>query len=248
MPVEFNEESFLKHISVDCVVFGFHENQLKVLLLQMKYTRGLALPGGFVKLNESIELAAKRVLIERTGLDDIFLKQFKVFSDPERAEKNLAVQDIIDSGLDQDVSWFNQRFISIGFYALVDFTKVIPQPDFFSDACCWKNLDELEALILDHDQILKKALHTLRIQLTYQPIGYKLLPEKFTMPELQCLYETILGKSLDRRNFQRKILSYNILDRLEERKTGGANKAPFLYKFNLTNYQQALQDGLRGGW
>lgn len=237
----FYTHHFLNHISLDCVVFGFHDNQLKVLLIRRKYTKEWALPGGFVRENESIEVAATRVLQERTGLDDIFLKQFYVFSEPERAKRNLLVKALSDSGTETNLEWFNQRFISVGFYSLVDFSKVEPTPDSISDLCSWKNLDEVDSLILDHCQILDKALETLRLQLNYQPIGFNLLSEKFTMPELQKLYETILGKELDRRNFQRKMLSYGILNRLEERKTGGAHKAPYLYEFNLENYQKPFK-------
>jgi len=244
----FSDQHFLHHISLDCVVFGFHDNQLKVLLIRRKYTKEWALPGGFVREDESIEVAAKRVLQERTGIDDIFLKQFNVFSEPERAKSNPVVKDLGDSGAELHLEWFNQRFISVGFYALVDFSKVEPTPDSISDLCEWKNLDNIDSLILDHSQILNKALETLRLQLNYQPLGYNLLPERFTMPELQKLYETILAKELDRRNFQRKMLSYGILNKLEERKTGGAYKAPYLYEFNLENYQKALQNGLYGGW
>lgn len=244
----FFGQHFLSHISLDCVVFGFHDNQLKVLLIRRKFTKEWALPGGFVREEESIEIAATRVLQERTGLDDIFLKQFKVFSEPERSRRNPTVQDLVDFGANPDLEWFKQRFISVGFYALVDFSQVEPKPDSISDLCAWKNLDEVDSLILDHNQILNKALETLRLQLNYQPLGYNLLPERFTMPELQRLYETILAKELDRRNFQRKMLSYGILNKLEERKTGGAHKAPYLYEFNLENYQKALQNGLYGGW
>jgi len=244
----FYDQHFLKHISLDCVVFGFHDNQLKVLLIRRKFTQEWALPGGFVREDESIEIAATRVLQERTGLDNIFLKQFKVFSEPERSKRNPIVQDLVDSGANPDLEWFNQRFISVGFYALVDFSKVEPTPDSISDLCDWKNLGEVDSLILDHNQILNKALETLRLQLNYQPLGYNLLPDRFTMPEIQRLYETILAKELDRRNFQRKMLSYGILNKLEERKTGGAHKAPYLYEFNLENYQKALQNGLYGGW
>jgi hypothetical protein len=101
---------------------------------------------------------------------------------------------------------------------------------------------------MDHRQILDKALETLRNHLSYHPIGYNLLPEKFTMPELQKMYETILDKQLDRRNFQRKILSYGILRRLKEVKKGVAHKAPYLYSFNLREYEQALKESLQGGW
>lgn len=244
----FDFKEYLEHISLDCVIFGFHENQLKVLLLQMKYTKEWALPGGFVKENESVEVAANRVLKERTGLDNIFLKQFYVFSAPNRSKQNPSVKDLEKSGTSQGLEWFSQRFISIGFYALVDFNKVKPTHDFFSDECEWRSLNEIDNLMMDHQVILNKALETLRLHLRYQPIGYNLLPDKFTMPELQKLYETILGQKLDRRNFQRKILSYKILNKLEERKTGGAYKAPFLYEFNVENYNKALKEGFSGSW
>ncbi len=241
-------EGYLNHISLDCVVFGFHENQLKVLLLQMKYSREWALPGGFVKKEETLEEAAARTLKERTGLRDIFLRQFFVFSDPDRSKINPAVRDLREAGDDSTTEWFSQRFISSGFYALVDFEKVDPQPDLFSDRCEWKVLEEISDLMMDHQEILQKALETLRLQLGYQPIGYNLMPDQFTMPELQKLYETILGRTLDRRNFQRRILSYNILTRLEKRKEGVAHKAPYLYEFNLENYNKALKEGFSGSW
>jgi 8-oxo-dGTP diphosphatase len=247
MKKEFKD--LLNHISLDCVVFGFHTNQLKVLLLRMKSTRQWALPGGFVCENESMEVAANRVLNERTSLDKIFLRQFHVFSDPQRSKINPAVPDLLLSGATFPAeSWFNQRFISVGFYALVEFSQVQPRPDALSDVCEWVNLDEIGTLMMDHSEILNKALETLRLQLTFQPIGYNLLPEKFTMSELRILYETILGKELDRRNFQRKILVYNILTRLDEVRQGVAHKAPGLYKFNLENYQKALDEGLNGRW
>ncbi len=240
---------FLKHISLDCVVFGFHENQLKVLLLRMKKTKEWALPGGFVHEKESMELAANRVLKVRTGLDHIFLNQFHVFSDPKRSNINPAVPDVLEFGITfTDENWFNQRFISVGFYALVDFSLVHPQPDLLSDICEWISLDEIGSLMMDHRQILDKALETLRLQLVYQPVGYNLLPDKFTMPELQKLYETILGKELDRRNFQRKILAYNIISKLDEVRQGVPHKAPSLYRFNPENYQKALKEGLGGKW
>ncbi len=241
-------KNFLNHISIDCVVFGFHEFDLKALTLEMKFTREHALPGGFLKTDESLEDAAKRILKERTGLDKIFLQQFKVFSEPDRAKTNAALKDLKDSGNKPDLHFFEQRFLSVGFFALVEYTKVQPTPDSFSTKCDWIGVNEEVSLILDHHTIINEALKELRLQLNYQPIGLKLLPKKFTMPELQKLYEVILGKELDRRNFQRKILSYKILTKLNERRTGGAFKAPFLYEFDLKNYQQALENGLTGGW
>lgn len=244
----FDTKDYIDHISLDCVIFGFNNNELKVLTLQLKHTKEYALPGGFLKKEETLEEAAKRVLKVRTELNNIFLKQFKVFSDPSRSRSNAALQDFLDSGTHHELGFFEKRFISVGFYALVDYTKVNPTPDFFSKKCEWKNVNEEANYILDHKNIIEKALEVLRLQLRHQPIGYNLLPEKFTMPELQKLYETILGRELDRRNFQRKILSYKILNKLGERRTGGAYKSPFLYEFNVENYQKALNDGLSGSW
>jgi hypothetical protein len=103
-------------------------------------------------------------------------------------------------------------------------------------------------MAMDHGQIVQQALLTLRTHLRYEPVGYNLLPEKFTMPELQKLYETILGKKLDRRNFQRKMLSYDILKRLKQRREGVAHKAPYLYSFDLKKYSTALKDGFQSAW
>ncbi|WP_378410404.1 NUDIX hydrolase [Rhodocytophaga aerolata] len=240
---------FLAHISLDCVVFGFHENQLKVLLAKLKGRDEWGLPGGFVGIQETAEYAASRVLKERTGLDQVFLQQFYVFSDPDRGEQLKEVESLkAISGSAIDIEWFKQRFISIGFYALVEFSQVEPTPDVISDACQWWDLAEVSKLMLDHNLILQKALETLRLQLNYQPIGYNLLPATFTMPELQRLYEAILGKQLDRRNFHRKITGYGILKKLNERRTGVAHKAPDLYSFDLDKYHQALKEGLQGGW
>ncbi|MBS2099797.1 NUDIX hydrolase [Carboxylicivirga linearis] len=243
-----NNQEFLSHISIDSVVFGFHENELKVLLLELKDLEKYALPGGFVKKDETIEDAASRILKWRTGLDEIFLQQFKVFSSPDRSKDNPTIPIIKSLIPNIDISFYNDRFISIGFFALVEYTLVNPNPDELSIKCEWVNIDDAKNVIIDHSDIINGALEALRIQLNYSPIGYNLLPQKFTMPELQKLYETILGKQLDRRNFQRKILSYNILNRLDEKRVGVAHKSPYLYEFDLENYQKALENGLKSGW
>jgi len=244
--VEFCEnanKNYLSHISIDCVIFGFHEGQLKVLILKVKNHDEWYLPGGFVMKAEPLDTAADRILKERTGIDEIFLQQFHVFGDPERGKvHNDMYKDIMPD------NWFANRFITIGYYALVDFENVRPAPDLHSESCRWYDLDELPTLMLDHKLILNKALETLRLQLSYQPIGYNLMPKEFTMPELQRLYETILDKKLDRRNFQRRILAFDILDRHEQPRKGGAHKAPYLYSFNVEKYQHALRQGLSGGW
>jgi ADP-ribose pyrophosphatase YjhB (NUDIX family) len=242
-------EVYLPSLSLDCVIFGFHESQLKVLLLKMKNARQWSLPGGFVFKNEDIDRAAKRVLKERTGLSEIFLQQFNVFGKPNRSDSNFHRQVLKKDGIKlNDDHWLLRRFVTIGYYALVEYSYVNPKPDSFSDFCMWCEVNDLPELMMDHRQILDKALETLRLHLNYHPIGYNLLPAKFTMPQLQKLYETILGKKLDRRNFQRKLLSYGILRRLPEVKKGGAHKAPYLYRFDLRKYQRALTEGLQSGW
>ncbi|HJT74271.1 MAG TPA: NUDIX domain-containing protein [Chitinophaga sp.] len=227
-------ETALPHVSVDCVVFGFHINELKVLLLRMKDNDKWLLPGGFVYKNENIDDAAHRVLQERAGTGRIYLEQFKVFGEVNRSEPYF-------EGFD-DKLWFKQRFISAGYYALVDYTKVTPDKDAFSAACEWQPVNALPEIGMDHSKILATALRTLRDQISYKPIGLNLLPEQFTMNELQKLYETVLGKKLNRGNFYRKIMSYGILIKQEENRKGGAHKAAHLYKFDVEKYQQALDE------
>jgi 8-oxo-dGTP diphosphatase len=240
---------FVPGLSIDCVIFGFHSNQLKVLLLKFTPKEQWGLPGGFIYQKENVEDAANRILKERTGLDQIFLRQFKIFGDPARSDNSLFMKVMEREKMPIKANnWLLQRFLTIGYYALVEFSHVNPTPDSMSIACEWCDIHQIPSLILDHGSILVKALDTLRIQLNNQPIGYNLLPLKFTMPELQKLYETILDKKLDRRNFQRRMLGYDILRRLQERREGGAHKAPYLYSFDLRKYHKALEEGLQGGW
>jgi hypothetical protein len=238
-------EIYLNHISIDCVVFGFHEGQMKVLMLKSNNEEAWYLPGGFVLKKEPIENAADRILKIRTGIDKIFLQQFRVFGDPDRSKIH---NEMYKDMLPKEQNFFDQRFISIGYYALVDFFNVTPTPDDFSEVCTWRDLNDLPNFQLDHRLIFETALDTLRLQLNYQPIGYNLMPKEFTMPELQKLYETILDKKLDRRNFQRRMLGFGILNKLEQTRKGGAHKAPYLYSFDLENYQAALKEGLKSGW
>jgi len=242
--IDRGHQYFMRHISVDCVIFGFHENQLKVLLLKWKDLQQWCLPGGFVYKDEHVDLSARRILTERTGLDNIFLKQFYAFGDPNR---EWAKQKNVPLNLKRG-SWIMERFITIGYWALVEFSKVKPTPDELSDECRWWDINKIPKLVLDHNDIVAKALESLRINLNDYPVGNTLLPDKFTMPELQQLYETILAKKLDRRNFQKKMIALGIFQRLNERKQGGAHKAPYLYKFNQKKYQRAMKQGLRFGF
>ncbi len=244
-------ELFLPGISIDCVIFGFHENTLKLLLLDSAKSNKWTLPGGFVLKSEDINDAAYRVLLERTGLNDIYLKQFDVFGQPNRTDASVhkTTFEQYGSKIPKD-HWMIQRFVSVGYFALIDYTNFSIQNDPINSVYDWKGIEQVKHLPIEHDHgaIIQKALESLRTQLAYLPIGKNLLPKKFTMPELQKLYETILNKPLDRRNFQRKILGFGILNKLNETRKGGAHKSPFLYTFNDKKYQKALKEGLYGSW
>lgn len=241
--IEDFKTNFLSSVSLDLAIFGFHDGQLKVLLLRWKGTDEWCLPGGRIRHEENLEAAAYRTLRERTGLHEIFLQQFHTFGDVMRYTNFSKQETMAKLGLPDDVTHeIVSRDISVGYYALVEFANAVPTPDFFTEECRWWDIDQIPALLFDHNEMIKLALKTLRRQLSYQPIGYNLLPDRFTMPDLQQLYETILGQSLDRRNFQKRMLGYNILERLEERKTGGAHKAPYLYRFDKEKYEKALAD------
>lgn len=237
---KINAADLVPQLTLDCIILGFHDNQLRVLLLRWKGTPYWSLPGGPVRQTESVDAAAKRILHERTGLEDIFLQQFHVFGDVLRYSRH-DIQEKLKQVVEPDI-WY-QRAISIGYYALVDYSKVNPTPDAYTDECRWWDIQEIPELLFDHNKIIKVALEALQRQLSWQPIGYNLLPDPFTLPELQRLYETILGRSLDPRNFQRKMLSLGILERLETKRRGGAFRSPYLYRFIKEKYEAVLKDG-----
>ena len=243
-------ESCLPSVSLDLVIFGFHESQLKVLLLRFKEANDWLLPGGRVGKNENLEDAAYRSLQERTGLGRLFLQQFHTFGQVNRLTYFSWQETLVRLGLEETAAKLAvdnallgaYRDVSVGYYALVEYTKVNPMPDFLTDECRWWDIDQIPPLLFDHNDMIRLALKTLRRQLSYQPIGYNLLPDTFTMSELQSLYETILGRSLDRRNFYKQIIHYDVLERLEKRPTIPSSKAPYLYRFNKERYEQLLNE------
>lgn len=241
--IKLSEEAwnkYLPHISIDSVVFGFHEGEIKVLLLKMKGVDKWLLPGGYLLKEEGLDDAAYRILKERSGAEKIFLHQFGVMGAPQRSQEFFKDMD--------DDLWHKQRFITIGYYALVDNTEINVIVDELSDQCEWKALKALPELAMDHYDIIQRAMEALRLDLNHKPIGYNLLPPEFTMPELQRLYETILNKTLNRGNFYRKMMSFDILEKLDETRKGAANKSPNLYRFNMEKYQMSLNTGLQLSW
>jgi len=227
-----SEKEFLRHIAYDSVIFGFSGEQLKILILEYHNTGWFALPGGFVKRNENVDDAVQRGLKERTGLDEIYLEQFYTFGNLSRSNPEAMKTIMKENGdLPPPDHWLLDRFISVAYYALINYKKVTPKPDALSDSINWYAVDELPPLLFEHDKIVKKALATLRENLYRKLIGANLLPLKFTMKELQKVYEAILGEQLRRTTFQRKMLSLDILERHEKQFNGKAHKAPYLYSF-----------------
>ena len=232
-PAENNEgKAYLTHIAYDSVVFGFSGEKLKILVMEYHNTRLFALPGGFVGLTENLNDAVRRGLKERTGLSNIYLQQCYVFGDVKRHQPSVLRTILQANGYNpDDHHWLLDRFVSIVYYALIDYKKVKPKPDALSDSCEWYDVDALPKLILDHAAIVKKALETLRKNIDEQIVGMNLLPKQFTMKDLQQVYEAIHGEKLHRTNFQRKMLASGLLMRQEKIFSGKAHKAPYLYQF-----------------
>jgi 8-oxo-dGTP diphosphatase len=204
-------------LAVDCIIFGYEEGEVKLLLFQRGITPAKgqwSLLGGWVNNDETVEEAAARVLLQTTGLKDIYLEQVHVFSDPER-----------DPG---------GRVISIAFNALIDIKKHNKQL-VRNNGAHWWGISEMPALIFDHDKMVALALQELRLKASYEIIGNKLLPEYFTIPELRTLYNALYQKEFDPGNFRKKILSLNRLEKTNKKNTKGSKKGAFYYKFRADN-------------
>ncbi|MFN8308528.1 MAG: NUDIX domain-containing protein [Chitinophagales bacterium] len=234
------------HVSVDCVIFGYDGRELKALLIERKYNGenaetsrsklNIALPGNLIRDDEDLDTSAKRILKELTGLSNIYLEQFYAFGDPNRVRR------------DQDAEWLRSmraepqaRVITVAYFALIKLENVVLQPDSFARKSEWYSVQQVPRLAFDHNQILNKALETLKQRTKHSPIGFELLPKKFTLGQLQKLYEAILGDDLDKRNFRRKMKKLNILQALPEKQTDVAHKPAQLYRFNTKVYEQLMQ-------
>ena len=236
----FDQKNLIQQLSIDCVIFGYMNKELKVLVPKLGIKQPLfSLPGGFIFQNESIDSAAKRILEERTSINDIYLEQYRTFGEIDRTNIDLIhfIDDIgrenfLNVGIEEsDIAWLSKRFVSIGYYALVDINKVSPKTTGFDDSIAWYNIKDLPKMIMDHNKMVNHALESLRQNLDQKLIGFNLLPETFTMKEVQELYEAVYDKAFARNNFQKKILDLDVLERLEKKFTGAANKAPYLYRF-----------------
>ena len=212
--------------TADCVIFGFDGVSIKMLLIQ----RGIepfkgkwAFPGGFMKIDETAEECAKRELEEETGLKNAAVEQFYTFSDVNRDPR--------------------ERVITVAHYALVRLSEVKGGDD--AASARWFAMDEVPSLAFDHDRILRMAVNRLKERICFEPIGFELLPEVFTMTELQNLYEAILEVKFDRRNFYNKMLKLGILSEAEPRPANASRRTPTKYRFNAEKYAELKQKGFR---
>jgi 8-oxo-dGTP diphosphatase len=220
-------KDILESISIDCVIFGFDEQGLKILLIRRKYEPcegAWALPGGFIKKDENLDDAAQRILKDLTGAHDIYMEQVHTFGAVDRYPL--------------------RRVITISHYALV-------KPEHFSllagadaDRVEWFPVKEMPELPFDHRNIFESALQKLRSKVRTQPVGFELLPKKFSLTELQSLYEAILGEELDKRNFRKKILKMQLLQDLNEKQQSVAHRAATLYQFDSKNYALMQEKGV----
>lgn len=215
-------------LTVDCVVFGLdlREDALRIMLIERDaapFKGRWALPGGFVKMNESIDEAAMRKLREETGIEGVFLEQLYTFGEVSRDPR--------------------ERVVSVAYYALVSLEGHAIEAGTDALAAAWFSIDDLPSLAFDHDSIVDVAIQRLKGKIVYEPIGFKLLPERFTLSELQRMYETILGRSVDKRNFRKKILGMGLLKELNEVQMDVAHRAARLYEFDEKKYSQLKEKG-----
>jgi 8-oxo-dGTP diphosphatase len=220
-------QEVITNLSIDCVMFGFERSRLEVLLVQraIEPFQGLwALPGGFIQLQEQVIPAADRILEATTGMTGIYLEEVGVFDRPDRYPE--------------------RRVITIGHFALVSPENYCLAPGIDTRAVRWFELSQLPELPFDHQEIIDRALEKLRKRIRERPIGFELLPAKFTLPRLQTLYEAILGTALDKRNFRKRITRLGVLRQLPETDPDSTRRAACLYSFDADAYERLKKDGM----
>ncbi len=212
---------FNSAVSIDCVLFGFDGGELKILLIERNeepFKDWWALPGNLVGSNESVDQSAFRILQELTGLTDVYMEQYYTFGEVDRHPQG--------------------RVITIAYYAILRLggDKALKPLSTFAKRAQWINVRELPRLAFDHQHIFEKGLEKIKRRIKHLPIAFELLPEKFTLTQVQNVYELILGKKLDKRNFRKKILSFGVLKELDEKQKGVSFRAATLYRFDKRKY------------
>ncbi|MEO5980164.1 MAG: NUDIX domain-containing protein [Chryseolinea sp.] len=220
-------ELVIDALSIDSLIFGFKKTELDVLLVQ--HGEGIskgkwALPGGWIKYSESIDDSANRILKDLTGVSNIYLEQLKAFGSVSR--------------------YPNKRVITIAFYALVKPENYILQPGFTAADAQWFKISEVPELPYDHKAILDHGLRYLKHKVRHEPIGFNLIPKKFTLLQLQELYEAILEQKLDKPNFRRKIMKMDFLELCDEKQTAVSHRAASLFRFDKKKYKMLKEKGI----
>jgi len=213
-------------LTVDCVVFGFDESELKVLLVERAlepFKGSWALPGGFVHVDETVDAAARRELAEEAGLTNVFLEQLYTFGAVDRDPR--------------------ERVVSVAHFALVKLSDYNVRAAADAADARWFPVSKVPKLAFDHAEILAAALERLKSKVRYQPIGFELLPPKFTLSQLQHLYETVLGSGLDKRNFRKKVLGFGLLVALKETQMVGRHRPAQLFRFDADKYEKLKKRG-----
>lgn len=223
-PTDYSDQSRF-HVAVDSIIFGFDEGELKLLIHKRRFEPFLghwSLFGGFLKEGESLDQAAERILFELTGLEDIYMEEIQAYGEVGRDPAG--------------------RVISVAYVALIPAHRYSEE---FSSryGATWVNLKDLPELIMDHRQMVDRGLRRLRRRAASQPIGFELLPRKFSIPQLQNLYEAIYQRELDKRNFRKKIFSMGVLINTEEKDMSTSKKGAFLYKFDKKKYEKLVEKG-----
>jgi len=226
-----NKQELNPNVSVDCVIFGFDLDQLYVLLIDSGSNEAfsqarMAVPGDLIFDTENLDEAATRVLKELTSIENIYLEQIGAFGDPNRIGKKESDREWLEAIRAQPEA----RVITVAYYSLVRMPNFNPKASSFAKSAGWAPVKEVFDLAFDHYEILQAGLKQLRRKIKIQPIGFNLLPEKFTLSQLHKLYECILDKELDKRNFRRKILNLNILTNLDEKQVGVPHKPSYLLR------------------
>ena len=219
-------DSIIDALSIDSMIFGFKKSELDILLVQ--HAEGIskgkwALPGGWIRYNEGIDQAAHRILKDLTGVSNIYLEQLRAFGDTDRYPV--------------------KRVITIAYFALVKPEDYTLHAGFTAADAKWFKVSEVPALPYDHAKILKAGLNHLRHKVRHEPIGFNLLPKKFTLLQLQELYEAILEKKLDKPNFRRKLMKMNLLELSKEKQTDVSHRAASLYRFDKKIYDKLTEKG-----
>lgn len=232
--IEILEKESIPQVSLNCVILGFFERALKVVVNQIGAgeTMLTLLPGGYINQGEDLTEAVERTVKESTGLENILFRQFAVFGKASRSfAKELSEKAGPQIGLDPSLfEWLSKRFISICYIALVDYHSIDLKPTEFFEAACWLPVEQADTLSMDHGEILQSAREFLLKELPYTPIQSNLLPPQFTLPDLLALVESILNRRIDRPNFRRKILSTGMLEKVGIDHSGKRRPAD-MYKF-----------------